>query len=274
MAHDDVAAHLAGGLPAYYPSSPSDDNYILLEAVGEELEQQDDDIAAVQRDTTVQTAGKNDLTIDANQSQTIEEGESVEVHTTTVDGTLTVEGVLETVTLEGDGTVTGDGDVRILSPQNYSGFQALVEQSKLIGVPPRTGEGLESYRARLLAEYSTITGKATISDLVLTAARILDVRPEAITFEEPSGTERGTAQLTFPGAALDELAFNESELANILDRTIPAGYRLEALRSGTFTYITPTDYNNNLHDASLGYDGLDGNGDPKDNGGTYAGVIQ
>jgi hypothetical protein len=42
---------------------------------------------------------------------------------------------------------------------------------------------------------------------------------------------------------------------------------------GTFTYITPTQYNDGLSEAQYGYDGLDINGDPKDNGGTYAAVL-
>ncbi len=57
--------------------------------------------------------------------------------------------------------------------------------------------------------------------------------------------------------------------------------RIEVLTIGTFTYTDtdsysggdPYDPGSQTSDASKGYDGLDANGDPKDNGGTYAGAL-
>lgn len=208
--HEEVTRELARGLPEYYPSSPENDNYTLLEAIGDRLTSADEDIGEVNSATTIQDADSLDE------------------------------------------------------------LQALGE---LVDTPPRDGETLEHYRARLLAEYSIVTSKATIEDLLETASEILSMNQSGLTYGEPSAGEHGTAELGVPAPRLDDLNLSNSDLVNILDRIIPAGYRLNVFQRGTFTYITPGDYNSDLHDADLGYDGLDGNGDPKDTGGTYSGVI-
>jgi hypothetical protein len=211
MSHEDTTAHLAGGLPPYFPASKESGNYKLLDSVAGELDKHEQDIEDVDISTSVQDA------------ETIDE---------------------------------------------------LSELGKLVNTPPNENETLSHYRARLIAEFAINTCEGTIKDVLETAAEIFDADVESFRYAEPSGSEYGTIELGVPGRALDNTALTDSEAAEILERLIAASYRLDGFRVGTFTYITPTDYNNNNFDATKGYDGLDANGDPKDNGGTYAGLLR
>lgn len=159
--------------------------------------------------------------------------------------------------------------------QDAETVEQLQKIGEFISVPLNEGETKEHYRARLLARGMLATSEGTIEDVLVAAQEILDTDMSNFTYEEPArgSTENGTASLEMPGEALDNTALTASEVATILEAVIQVGCRIEGLVSGTFTYITPTDYNNNNHDATKGYDGLDANGDPKNNGGTYAGLI-
>lgn len=211
MTHEDTAAHLAGNLPEYYPSSESTGNYKLLKPVADELDKHEDDIDNIGFATRVQTA------------------------------------------------------------QSYDQLRKLGE---LVSTPPNEGETLEHYRARLIAEYAIVTCEGTIEDILNTIAEIFDADVTNITYQEPAGGENGTVEVGLPGLALDESQLTDVEAVDIMERLLAVSYRLEGFRIGTFTYISPTDYTNNNHDPSLGYDGLDSNDNPKNNGGTYAGLLE
>lgn len=159
--------------------------------------------------------------------------------------------------------------------QDAETIDQLAELGKLLDTPPNEGEAKEHYRARLLAEGMLATSEGTIKDVIFGAAEILDVTMEDIGYSEPivGTTENGTASLDLPGAALDSINLTNSEVATFLDDLASVGCRIQGIRSGTFTYITPNDYNSSNFDTTKAYDGLDTDGDPKDNGGTYAGVI-
>lgn len=151
----------------------------------------------------------------------------------------------------------------------------LREIGKELETLPQGSESVEHYRARLLAESQLMTSKGTISDVIGGAATVLGIEPENIDYNEPisGSTENGTASLGVPSSALDSSDLTESEIASYVDKFASVGARIESIVLGTFTYITPNDYNAANFDATKAYDGLDTNGDPKDNGGTYAGVI-
>lgn len=158
--------------------------------------------------------------------------------------------------------------------QTAETFDQLKKLGSLVSLPPNEGETREHYRARLIAEYAITTCEGTIEDILNTVAEIFEADVSNIRYAEPAGGENGTIELGLPGLALDESQLTDAEAIEIAERLLAASYRVEGYRIGTFTYITPTDYENNLHNPSLGYDGLDANGDPKDNGGTYAGLLE
>jgi hypothetical protein len=148
--------------------------------------------------------------------------------------------------------------------------------AELVNLPPRQGETVEHYKARVIARFQLVTTEGTINDLLHAASVILNIRKESIGYDEPAAgsSEIGTASLQLPAGALSESTLTTTEVATILNELMPASYRLSALTAGTFTFISPEDYNAGLSDAALGFDGLDVNGDPKGNGGTYAGVLR
>lgn len=282
MKRYETAAELAGGLPSYFPSSPEDDNYRLMQAIGEEMNKHDDHIDEVDKLTTVQQIteenldiAKNNLSIESGEHYEIAGGETEEYFRVDVEGTLVVRGTLRTTDISGSGEVTiySDGSIVSLTVGEYGGIDALHELGKLVEVTPQDGESIERYRTRILVEYSLSSNKGTTEDVLQTAALILGVRTKDLGYTESIGGENGAIQITVPQQAVDDIKLTEAEIADFLDRLIAAGYRIDTRVLGTFAHISVDDYNNDNHDAQKGYDGLDSNGDPKDTGGTYAGVI-
>lgn len=155
--------------------------------------------------------------------------------------------------------------------QDATSIDQLALLAALVSLEPEEGEPLNEYRTRVLIEYQLNTSQGTLTDLVEAAAEILDVDEESIRWEEPLNV--GEIRLGFPSDGLNNVALTPSEFADALTRLAAASYRIDPFTLGTFTYITPTDYSNDAHDPDLGYDGLDTGGNPKGNGGTYAGLI-
>lgn len=161
----------------------------------------------------------------------------------------------------------------------------LREQAKLVDLEPQTDEALEKYRTRVIAEFQTSTTEGTPRDLIENTATLLDTNPSEITYERTS--ESGSVLLHIPGRAVDDLPLSDTEFIEIVNKHIAAGFRIDATRRGTFTYLPESAYSGPYDsanggydpsqlnsDATLGHDGLDTNGDPKDTGGTYAGLIE
>lgn len=178
----------------------------------------------------------------------------------------------------GDAITRQDEDIeavdRAATVQHADTIDQLFELAKLVDLPQRVGENKEQYRARIFAEFQLVTNEATPAELILTAANILDVTTKSINYEELA--EEATIRLGVPGKAVDALAISETDFASIMDRIAAAGVRIESVKIGTFTYITPDDYNdvNFVHDPDKGYStdaDLDGN--PDAGGGTYSGLI-
>jgi len=271
MTHRDTTLELTRQLPDVYPSAVGTGNYKLLEPVGKQLEKNDRDITEADFASTVADQMAPDRTLAVGEYDEIPEGSVEYYNSLTVDGELVVRGtvVVSTITVSGDITLDG-GNLDITD--DYI-VDRLKELGRLLDLPPNEGETAEHYRARLIIEFSLLSNEATIADVLQITGEVFDISPSRIDYEEPAGSEHGTIQLSLPSKAIENKDFTDSEVSEIIDRIIPASYRSVILSLGSFTYITPEDYNLGNHDSTLGYDGLDANGDPKDNGGTYAGTI-
>ncbi|MFC6811582.1 hypothetical protein ACFQGT_09590 [Natrialbaceae archaeon GCM10025810] len=159
------------------------------------------------------------------------------------------------------------------SVRNAQTVDQLFELAKMVGLPPQTDEPVGRYRARTFARFALMSGEGTIGDLLYAIARILDVDVERVDYREMED-DRGTILIFAPASAIEELGLNAGELAQIVNDNVAAGYRTETSVSGTFTYRTPEDYDLDENDPEFGYDGLDEDGEPKGNGGTYAGYLE
>ena len=168
-----------------------------------------------------------------------------------------------------------------MTVQHANSIQELDRLGRLVDLPPQRDETLEHYRARLIAEFQLVTGEGTVKDLLIGAASILDTDIESIKYTEEHTSGAAHSQLEVPTSRLAELQFSNTEFASILNELVPASYVVSILQRGTFTYLSEADYSGSgsynsadlNSDATLGHDGLDGSGDPKDNGGTYAGIV-
>jgi len=168
-----------------------------------------------------------------------------------------------------------DGDIQAVdeatTPQEANTVAQLEELARLVSLPSKQKEGKEKYRTRIVAEFQNVTNEGSVRELINNVATLLNVSVQEISYFKQ---DHGRIQLYVPGKALDSLDITNDEFVEIAENLIAAGFNLTALRRGTFTYITPDDYENATQDVSKGYDGLDSNSEPKDNGGTYAGLIE
>jgi hypothetical protein len=272
MNHDDITRKLSRELPSYFPSAPNTENYNLLASPAELLARTDGDVVTVERATDPFAELEEELIVTSTyivrkdrteeyRNVVVEAGAELIVRGTLVTPSLTNNGDVD---IEADGEIIYDGDPLL---------DRLAAIGDIVGLEPKSGERLERYRARLIAEFQLTTNDGTANDIITTTAEILDVDKETIGYFENDSGPYASIDVRVGGNAIDRSALTQSDLSEILDRMAGAGISINVLVRGTFTYITPTDYNGSNFDASLGYDGLDANGDPKDNGGTYAGVI-
>ena len=155
--------------------------------------------------------------------------------------------------------------------QTAESIEQLRELAKLVDTPPTSDEGLEKYRRRVIVEFQNTTNEGDLPGILENVSTLLEIGKNEI--EYSPGTERGAFILSVPSNAITSVSLTQSEFADIIGDQVAAGFRVNVRTRGTFTYITPTQYENNSHESSKAYDGLDSNGDPKDAGGTYAGVL-
>jgi hypothetical protein len=270
--HEKITAELARQLPVYYPSSEDTGHYKLLEPAAKQFANQNSDINAL--DTVKLPAGDiaPTLTVPAGDEYIVENGEEEFYREVVVEGTLTVNGELFTVELTNNGTINNFSQITVDDEWALDRLQPL---GKLVNVLPNEGEKFARYKARVLAEYAISTCEGTISDILETTAYIIDVDSSSIVYEEPApGEENGTVEMRLPSGALDESSLTEKDITDAAERLLAASYRLRSVRLGTREHKSLADVNANNNNPDKAYDGLDANGDPKDTGGTYAGLIQ
>lgn len=164
----------------------------------------------------------------------------------------------------------GDAN-KAVNVQTAESVDQLAELAQLVELPPKTDESLEKYRRRVMGEFLTATTEGTVDDLFSNISTLLQLDKEKLEYSR--GTERGSVEVTVPQNAIDSVSLTSSEFSNILEKHTAAGFRADVKSKGTFTYVTEDEYLSDVYSASLGYDGLDSNSEPKDNGGTYAGLL-
>lgn len=162
---------------------------------------------------------------------------------------------------------------RAATLQHADTISQIEKIAQVLGVAPKTNESKEKYRARVLGEYQTLTSEGTLNDILTNAAVILNTDPSSIVYER---LEHGYYSLKIPSRPIESLALTDAEFASILKNQSAAGTSVDVQKLGTFTYITPEQYDDAgfTHDPDKAYAGLDANGDPKETGGTYSGILE
>jgi len=161
---------------------------------------------------------------------------------------------------------------RATEVQNADTIDQLKKLAELVDLDHRGGETKEHYRSRIFARYQVNTAEATVPDILHSVSTILDTDIRNIDYLD--GPNAAQVNIIMPAAALESLNLGNEEVAEILSDLVPAGYEVNGLTKGTFKYVSPSTYNETSNWSQYdGYNGLDTNGDPKDGGGTYAGII-
>lgn len=161
-----------------------------------------------------------------------------------------------------------------IHPQTATTIEELAYLADMVNISPRENESLAHFRARTIANFQAAASKGTINDLLNGISHFLNIDIKRLYIEEFPGR----LNVTVPSNALDNTNLKEREVAEYGEELIAPSYILNILLRGTFEYISPETYNdiqagNDSWSNYPGYDGLDANGDPKGNGGTYGGII-
>lgn len=147
----------------------------------------------------------------------------------------------------------------------------LEELAKLVELRSKQGEGVDKYRRRVIGEFQNTTNEGDLPGLFENISILLEIEKTKIGYID--GSENGAFVLSVPANSIEAVSLTKEEFSELIGGQVAAGFRADIQTRGTFTYLNVTQYGNDSHDASMGYDGLDSNGEPKDNGGTYAGVL-
>ena len=168
------------------------------------------------------------------------------------------------------------GDIEALDSeskvQTATSIPSLFELAKLVDLPPKKDESREQYRSRIISAYQLNTSRGTAEDIITTAATILNISPNDITFQPAE--QPGVSIISVPSNGLQSLNIDVSDFVDILQQNTAAGYRVETIELGTLTFINPEEYNADDHEPGFGYDGLGDDGNPLGEGGTYAGALR
>lgn len=168
---------------------------------------------------------------------------------------------------------------RATTVQHADTVAQLEALADLVDLEPRAGETREKYRSRVIGRYQLVTSEGNISDIINSVAVILGANPNKIGYEELS--QDFQIAIKVPKSKLNDLELSNSELAEIIRDLGAASLGVEAQIRGTFEYVTPSTYQdiqdgNDSWSNYPGYDGLDSDGNKKNNpdAGTYAGTLE
>lgn len=173
---------------------------------------------------------------------------------------------------------------RATAVQYADTIDQLKKWGELVDIKPRDGESKEHYRSRIIAKFQLNSCEGTARDILYSASTILNCNVRDIGYDELDAET--TIRLTFPGKKIENSNLSSDEITNILHDLLPAGYEVAGQKRGTFTYLSESAYTGSYDSSNGGYDsadldstyryghdGLDSDGNPNDNGGTYAGII-
>lgn len=158
------------------------------------------------------------------------------------------------------------------NPQTAESIGQLKQLGKIVETKPKTEESVNKYRRRLVGEFQITTNEATLEDIFKNISTLLDIQVESIGYNQ--GTESNSIILSVPANSIDSISLTQEEFAEILNKQVAAGFNIDLQSRGTFTYRTVGSYENEVNNTDKGYDGLDSNNNPKNNGGTYAGLLR
>jgi hypothetical protein len=156
------------------------------------------------------------------------------------------------------------------TPHYADTIAQLEKHGAMVGVTPRDGESVESYRTRVISGFQKINSSGTHEDILGSVSTLLNTNPESISFL-PS-PEDGLVRLSLPSSALDNLNISSADFVAEIQDQLTAGYRIDVQLTGTLEYISVSQFDAGAWDFDAGYDTLV-NGEPTGEGGTYSGIL-
>lgn len=104
----------------------------------------------------------------------------------------------------------------------------------LVNVRRQTGESDNRYRARIKGKFRAATTDTTFDQFVEFTASVLSTEISNVEFLTSYGARPATVDVAADTSVYDGVDLLPSELADILDDSVPAGHRVRVLERGTF----------------------------------------
>jgi hypothetical protein len=107
---------------------------------------------------------------------------------------------------------------------------------ELVGVRRKTAEGDKKLRKRIRGEFAAQASDTTFETFAVAALSILDADPDNISIEKPPTTVDKVVNLYVDGGILDDNPLSNTEITDLLDRTVSAGAKVNLIETGTFAF--------------------------------------
>jgi len=151
--------------------------------------------------------------------------------------------------------------------ETASTFAEVEKLGEIVGVSPADSDTLQYYKKRVATQYQQLSQSGNPVDILSYASTLFEVDKETLTLDFIDG--KAKFKLSAPTGAIESNVQNTSNAVDVFQEITAATFSADVIGRGTLEYITESEYQNSNYDSSKGYDGLDSNGDPKGNGGTY-----
>lgn len=160
------------------------------------------------------------------------------------------------------------------SVQEATSIKELKQLGKMVQTPPREGEALESYRARLLVQFALNSAGGRVNETLNIMASVLRVESSSTRYQdwwELYGYSGACLLFPYDGVQASPLA--ASDIPSLIRDIVGAGKEVTAQYTGTFTPVSASEYQStDWTGYEHGAGTLDG-GSPADSGGTVGGLI-
>jgi len=146
-------------------------------------------------------------------------------------------------------------------------FAEVEKLGKIVGVRPADSDTLQYYKKRVATQYQQLSQAGNPVDILSYASTLFEIDEEDITLDFID--DKAKFKLSAPTGSIQSSTQNVSNASAVFQEITAATFSADIIGKGTLEYITESEYQSGNYDSSNGYDGLDSNGDPKGNGGTY-----
>lgn len=114
--------------------------------------------------------------------------------------------------------------------------EELKKIAKLVNAEKKTGEGEEKFRKRVRGEFAVQASDTTYDSFVSVLLSILEADASSVDITTPPDTHDKVVEVKVDGGIISDNPLSNSEINDLLDRTVSAGARVDLFETGSFAF--------------------------------------